>query len=58
MELHCKFIYQLADLDLVQLATALGSLRLPKMPEMRKAKQRLHGFTPSLVDPDNVKVVL
>lgn len=57
-EHYCKFIFRLADLDLAQLATALGLLRLPKMPEMRKTKQRLQGFTPSLVDPNDVKVLL
>lgn len=55
-EHQCKFIFRLADLDLAQLATALGLLRLPKMPEMRKTKQRLEGFTPSTLDPNDVKV--
>ena len=55
-EHQCKFIFRLADLDLAQLATALGLLRLPKMPEMRKTKQRLDGFTPSAMDPNDVKV--
>ena len=55
-EHQCKFIFRLADLDLAQLATALGLLRLPKMPEMRKTKQRLEGFTPSALDPNDVKV--
>ncbi len=55
-EHQCKFIFRLADLDLAQLATALGLLRLPKMPEMRKTKQRLEGFTPSAMDPNDVKV--
>jgi len=55
-EHQCKFIFRLADLDLAQLATALGLLKLPKMPEMRKTKQRLEGFTPSALDPNDVKV--
>ncbi|DBA74767.1 TPA: hypothetical protein ACH3X2_009290 [Trebouxia sp. C0005] len=54
-EHQCKFIFRLADLELAQLATALGLLRLPKMPEMSKAKQRLESFTPSTLDPNDVK---
>lgn len=54
-EHQCRFIFRLADLDLAQLGTALGLLHLPKMPEMRRAKQGLKGFLPSDVNPDDVK---
>ena len=55
-EHQCRFIFRLADLRLEQLGTALGLLRLPKMPEMRKSKQGTGEFVPSPVDPNNVKV--
>ncbi len=57
-EHQCKFIFRLADLDLARFATALGLLRLPKMPEMRKTKKGREGFQESSVDPNNVKVLL
>ena len=57
-EHQCKFIFRLPDLDLPQLATSLGLLQLPRMPEMRKSKQRLEAFERSSVDPNEVKVFL
>ena len=57
-EHQCKFIFRLADMDLAQLATALGLLQLPKMPEMNKARHRLQSFQPSCVAPQSVKVSL
>lgn len=55
-EHHCKYIFRITDLDLPQLGTAFGLLRLPKMPELRKAAGSAASFQASLVDPDNVKV--
>lgn len=57
-EHHCKYIFRITDLDLPQLGTAFGLLRLPKMPELRKAAGALAAFQPSSVDPDQVKVCL
>lgn len=45
-----------ADLDLGQLAMAMGLLRVPRMPEIKHASVALRNFTPSDVDPDTVKV--
>lgn len=55
-EHHCRFIFRMADLPLGRLATSLGLLRLPAMPEVRKARGSLPHFSPSDVDPANVKV--
>ena len=55
-EHQCKFIFRLADLDLTQLATAFGLLQLPKMPELKKARQRTQSFQASNVAPQSVKV--
>ena len=55
-EHQCKFIFRLADMDLALLATAFGLLQLPKMPELKKARQRLQGFQASNVAPQSVKV--
>ena len=55
-EHQCKFIFRLADMDLAQLATALGLLQLPKMPEVNKAWRHLQRFQPSHVTPQSVKV--
>lgn len=55
-EHHCKFIFRITDLDLAQLGTAFGLLRLPKMPELRKAAGALASFKQSPVNPDIVKV--
>ena len=55
-EHQCRFIFRLADMDLAQLATAFGLLQLPKMPEVRKARQRVQSFQASQVAPQSVKV--
>jgi len=39
-EHHCRYIFRAQDLRLGRLATALGLLRLPRMPEVRKALGR------------------
>lgn len=39
-EHHCRYIFRAQDLKLGKLATALGLLRLPRMPEVRKALGR------------------
>jgi ATP-dependent RNA helicase DDX55/SPB4 len=50
----------LQDLQLGRLASSLALLRLPRMPEVRKALGgasggALPGFQPSEVDPDSVR---
>lgn len=55
-EHQCRFIFRLADMDLAQLATAFGLLQLPKMPELKKARQRVQSFQASQVPPQSVKV--
>ncbi|GLI62786.1 hypothetical protein VaNZ11_005533 [Volvox africanus] len=52
-EHHCKFIFRLQDLNVGRLATGLGLLRLPKMPDLKKPLGLEH-FTPSSVDPATV----
>ncbi|GFR50915.1 hypothetical protein Agub_g13233, partial [Astrephomene gubernaculifera] len=52
-EHHCKFIFRLQDLNIGRLATGLGLLRLPKMPDLKKPLG-LDCFTPSAVDPASV----
>ncbi|GIM10265.1 hypothetical protein Vretimale_14058 [Volvox reticuliferus] len=52
-EHHCKFIFRLQDLNVGRLATGLGLLRLPKMPDLKKPLGLEH-FTPSPVDPATV----
>ncbi|GAX83788.1 hypothetical protein CEUSTIGMA_g11213.t1 [Chlamydomonas eustigma] len=54
-EHHCKYIFRIQDLNLGRLATLFALLRLPKMPEVKKARGQLEHFTPSLVNPDTVK---
>ncbi|KAL3155393.1 hypothetical protein ABBQ38_010952 [Trebouxia sp. C0009 RCD-2024] len=54
-EHQCRFIFRLADMDLAQLATAFGLLQLPKMPELKKARQRAQSFQASQVPPQSVK---
>ncbi|KAK9831778.1 hypothetical protein WJX74_008946 [Apatococcus lobatus] len=54
-EHHCRFIFRMADLPLGRLATSLGLLRLPAMPEVRKARGSLPHFSQSDVDPASVK---
>ena len=56
-----KLAPNLQDLQLDQLAGALGLLRLPGMPETKKLHkllqqgQSLPHFTPSALDPDSVR---
>ena len=57
-EHQCKYIFRVADLDLGQLAHAFALLQLPKMPEIRKLGGRIEGFTPSAVNPNEVKVAI
>ncbi|GLC71280.1 hypothetical protein PLESTF_001098500 [Pleodorina starrii] len=52
-EHHCKFIFRLQDLNVGRLATGLGLLRLPKMPDLKKPLGLEH-FKPSPVDPATV----
>ena len=52
---QCRFIFRAEELDLGRLATAFALLRLPRMPELRSLGD-LPNFTPSLVDPNTVKV--
>jgi len=56
-EHQCNFIFRLAELDLGKLATGIGLMGLPKMPETtgKHAKSKITTFTPSSVDPDSVK---
>lgn len=56
-EHQCKFIFRLPDMDLALLGTAFGLLQLPKMPELKKARQRLQTFQASTVAPQSVKVI-
>ncbi len=52
---QCRFIFRAKELDLGRLATALGLLRLPRMPELRGAAGAA-SFMPSPVNPATVKV--
>lgn len=52
---QCRFIFRAKELDLGRLASALGLLRLPRMPELRGAAGTA-AFVPSAVDPATVKV--
>ena len=61
-EHHCKYIFRLEDVALGPLASSFALLRLPKMPEVKKAARTLAAqgsldalFTSSDVDPDTVK---
>ncbi|KAL6772411.1 hypothetical protein ACKKBG_A30145 [Auxenochlorella protothecoides x Auxenochlorella symbiontica] len=54
-EHHCRYIFRIQDVPLGQLATAFGLLRLPGMPEVKKAGIRLAGFEPSAIDVDSIK---
>jgi ATP-dependent RNA helicase DDX55/SPB4 len=50
-----RYIFRLQDLSMGRLASAMGLLRLPAMPELKKgAEGDLEGFTPSSVDPASV----
>ena len=55
-EHQCGFIFRLEELPLGAVAACLALLRLPFMPEVKKALRRpgaLEGFAPSDVDPDS-----
>lgn len=52
---QCRYIFRMKDLDLGRLATALGLLRLPRMPELRGGAGTA-AFVPSAVDPGSIKV--
>eukprot|EP00803_Ostreobium_quekettii_P000918 evm.model.scf_621EXC.6 EVM.evm.TU.scf_621EXC.6 scf_621EXC:66270-74354(-) len=53
---QCSFIFRMEALDLGRLANAFALLRLPKMPEIRRARTAsLEQFVPSKVDPEAVK---
>mmetsp|Transcript_28156 Transcript_28156/g.76011 ORF Transcript_28156/g.76011 Transcript_28156/m.76011 type:complete len:725 (+) Transcript_28156:79-2253(+) len=63
-EHHCRFIFRVQDLSLGRLASSLGLLRLPHMPEVKKALMAqpsggsagcLEHFSPSPVDIEAVK---
>lgn len=47
----------LQELPLGPLAQSMGLLKLPRMPELKKASaaNELGAFTPSAVDPDSVR---
>lgn len=51
-EHHLKYIFRIQDLSLGRLATAMGLLRLPRMPETKKVPQG--EFSQSPVDPESV----
>ncbi|PNH03260.1 DEAD-box ATP-dependent RNA helicase 18 [Tetrabaena socialis] len=52
-EHHCKFIFRLQDLNIGRLASGLGLLRLPKMPDLKRPAGMEH-FIPSRLDPATV----
>jgi ATP-dependent RNA helicase DDX55/SPB4 len=67
-EHHCRYIFRMDDLRLGQLAASFALLRLPRMPEVKKAARNaaaggdvgaglklLDGFEPSQIDPDTIK---
>ena len=61
-EHHCSYIFRIQDLDIAALARSFGLLRLPRMPEIKKAHHQgvggngveSVGFVASLIDPDTV----
>jgi len=61
-EHHCSYIFRIQDLDIAALARSFGLLRLPRMPEIKKAHHQGSGgngvdnvgFVASLIDPDTV----
>eukprot|EP00892_Ulva_mutabilis_P003676 jgi/Ulvmu1/1680/UM115_0009.1 len=53
-EHHCKFVFQMSDLDLNHLGQGFGLLRLPVMKEVRQCKKGLKDFAQSEVNPDDV----
>ncbi|KAK3273106.1 hypothetical protein CYMTET_18635, partial [Cymbomonas tetramitiformis] len=52
-EHHCTFIFRFQDLELGSLANSFGLLRLPKMPEIKRARQ-IQNFTESAADIDAI----
>jgi ATP-dependent RNA helicase DDX55/SPB4 len=59
-EHHCKYIFRLEDVPLGHLAASFALLKLPRMPEAKKAsrlasKGELEGFLQSSIDPETVK---
>lgn len=52
-EHHCTYIFRFQDLELGSLANSFGLLRLPKMPEIKRARQ-IQNFTESNVDIDAI----
>ncbi|KXZ43700.1 hypothetical protein GPECTOR_82g234 [Gonium pectorale] len=52
-EHHCKFIFRLQELNIGRLATGLGLLRLPRMPDLKRPLGAAE-FSPSAVDPASV----
>jgi ATP-dependent RNA helicase DDX55/SPB4 len=59
-EHHCKYIFRLEDVPLGHLAASFALLKLPRMPEAKKASRlasagELEGFVQSEVDPETVK---
>ena len=55
-EHQCRFIFRMNQLPWGQLAMMFALLRMPRMPELQKAKSTLlEGFTASEVDPDKVQ---
>jgi len=59
-EHQCKYIFRMDELKLGLLASAFALLRLPRMPEVKRAAREaaagsLEGFRSSTVDPETVK---
>ena len=59
-EHHCKYIFRLEDVPIGELASSFALLRLPRMPELKKASRllsngELPGFVGSEVDIENIK---
>jgi len=54
-EHHCKFIFRIQDMSFGRLASSFALLRLPRMPETKKLRDRVEHFTPSTVDIDAIK---
>jgi len=59
-EHHCKYIFRLEDVPLGCLAASFALLKLPRMPEAKKASRlasagKLEGFVQSEIDPESVR---
>jgi len=59
-EHHCKYIFRLEDVPLGRLAASFALLKLPRMPEAKKASRlasagELEGFVQSEIDPESVR---